>query len=218
MSKTPYKVIKRVLDIVVSFTLLIFFSPLFLFLSILILLTERESVFVEEPLRYGLNGKEFRMFKFRTMIPNAHRELLENPEYKELRGKWEKNGNKLKVNEDPRVTWIGKILRKTDIDELPQLMNVLVGQMSLIGPRPTYKTEIENHLKKYPKDEKFLKEIFKVRPGITGIWQVSGRNNIPLHERLPMEANYAKNLNFNEDLTIFIKTPKIVLTREGAYE
>lgn len=218
MSKTPYKVIKRGLDIGISFILLIFLLPLFLLISILILLTERERVFVEEPLRYGLSGKEFRMFKFRTMIPNAHRELLENPEYKELRRKWEKNGNKLKLNEDSRITWIGKILRKTDIDELPQLMNVLVGQMSLIGPRPTYRSEMEEHLKKYPEDEKFLKEIFKVRPGITGIWQVSGRNNISLHERLPMEANYAKNLNFLDDFKIFIKTPKVVLTREGAYE
>jgi lipopolysaccharide/colanic/teichoic acid biosynthesis glycosyltransferase len=181
-------------------------------------LTDGKNIFVKEPLRHGYGGKEFRMFKFRTMIPNAHRELLENPKYKELKVKWEKNDNKLRIDEDLRVTWIGEILRKTDIDELPQLVNVLVGQMSLVGPRPTYKTEIEAHLKKYPKDEQYLKYIFMISPGITGIWQVSGRNDISLHERLAMEAKYAKNLNFLTDLKILLKTPKIVLSREGAYE
>ncbi len=218
MSGISYRVVKRIFDITISFSLLIFFSPLFLLVSILIFLTDRQNIFVKEPLRYGLNGKEFRMFKFRTMIPNAHRELLENSKYEELKIKWEKNGNKLRVNEDPRVTWIGRFLRKSDIDELPQLVNVMIGQMSLVGPRPTFKTEIESHSKKYPKDKKYLKHIFGVRAGMTGIWQVSGRNDISLHERLFMEAEYAKNLNFISDLKILLKTPKIVLTREGAYE
>ena len=218
MSGTPYKVVKRILDVILSFSLLVFFLPLLLLVSILIFLTDGKNIFVKEPLRHGYGGKEFRMFKFRTMIPNAHRELLENPKYKELKVKWEKNDNKLRIDEDLRVTWIGEILRKTDIDELPQLVNVLVGQMSLVGPRPTYKTEIEAHLKKYPKDEQYLKYIFMISPGITGIWQVSGRNDISLHERLAMEAKYAKNLNFLTDLKILLKTPKIVLSREGAYE
>ena len=218
MSKISYKAIKRVFDIILSIVFLLLFSPLLLLASLLIFLTDRKGVFVKEPLRYGLGGKEFRMFKFRTMIPNAHRELLENPKYRRLKEKWEKNGNKLKVDEDSRITWIGKILRKTDIDELPQLLNVLIGQMSLVGPRPTYKTEIEAHLKKYPKDEQYLKYIFMISPGMTGIWQVSGRNDISLHKRLAMEATYARNLNFLTDLKILLKTPKIVLSREGAYE
>jgi len=218
MSGTPYKVVKRVLDVILSFSLLIFFSPLLLLASILIFFTDGESIFVKEPLRYGYGGKEFRMFKFRTMIPNAHRELLENPKYKELKVKWEKNDNKLRIDEDSRVTWIGKVLRRTDIDELPQLVNVLIGQMSLVGPRPTYKREIEMHLKKYPKDEKYLKYIFRVSPGMTGIWQVSGRNDISLHGRLAMEAKYVSNLNLLTDVKILLKTPKIVLSREGAYE
>ena len=218
MSKISYKAIKRVFDIILSIVFLLLFSPLLCLASLLIFLTDRKGVFVKEPLRYGLGGKEFRMFKFRTMIPNAYRELLGNPKYAKLKSKWERNSNKLRVNEDPRVTWIGRILRKTDIDELPQLLNVLVGQMSIVGPRPTYKTEIEAHLKKYPKDEKYLKDIFLIRPGITGIWQVSGRNKISLHKRLPMEVEYARNLNFCDDFKILIKTPKVVLTRGGAYE
>ncbi len=218
MSKTSYKLIKRFFDILLSIFFLCFFSPLLLLVSLLIFLTDRKGVFVKEPLRYGLGGKEFRMFKFRTMIPDAHMELLGNPKYAKLKSKWQGNSNKLRVNEDPRVTWIGRILRKTDIDELPQLLNVLVGQMSLVGPRPTYKTEIEAHLKKYPKDEKYLKDIFLIRPGITGIWQVSGRNKISLHKRLPMEVEYAQNLNLIDDVKIFLKTPKVVLTRGGAYE
>ena len=218
MSGTPYKVVKRILDVILSLSLLIIFLPLLLCVSILIFLTDGKNIFVKEPLRHGYDGKEFRMFKFRTMIPNAHKELLENPKYKELKVMWEKNDNKLRIDEDSRITWIGKILRKTDIDELPQLLNVLIGQMSLVGPRPTYKTEVEKHLKKYPKDGKYLKYIFMMSPGITGIWQVSGRNDISLHKRLAMEAKYARDLNFLTDLKILLKTPKIVLSREGAYE
>lgn len=218
MSKIPYKPIKRIFDLVFSILFLLLFSPLLLLVSLLIFLTDRANIFVKEPLRYGLGGKEFRMFKFRTMVPNAHMELLSNPKYAKIKDKWKKNSNKLKVNEDPRVTWIGRILRKTDIDELPQLLNVLVGQMSIVGPRPTYKTEIEEHLKKYPEDEKYLADIFKIRPGITGIWQVSGRNKISLHKRLPMEVEYAQNLDLIDDVKIFLKTPKVVLTRGGAYE
>lgn len=218
MSKIPYKPIKRIFDLVFSILFLLFFSPLLLLVSLLIFLTDRGNIFVKDPLRYGLGGKEFRMFKFRTMVPNAHMELLSNPKYAEIKDKWKKNSNKLRINEDPRVTWIGRVLRKTDIDELPQLLNVLVGQMSIVGPRPTYKTEIEEHLKKYPEDEKYLTDIFKIRPGITGIWQVSGRNKISLHKRLPMEVEYAQNLNLIDDVKIFLKTPKVVLTRGGAYE
>jgi len=217
MSKTHYKIIKRFLDLIISFFLLLFFSPLLILVSFLILVSDGKHIFVKEPLRHGSGGKEFKMFKFRTMIPNAHRELLENPEYAQLKAIWEQN-NKLSLKEDTRVTWIGKILRKTDIDELPQLLNVLIGQMCIVGPRPTYNIEIVTHLKKCPEDEKYLKEIFKVKPGMTGIWQVSGRNNIPLHQRLVMEAKYAQNITFSSDLKILLKTPKVVLTRKGAYE
>jgi undecaprenyl-phosphate galactose phosphotransferase len=158
------------------------------------------------------------MYKFRTMIPDAHREILENPEYTNLKKRWEGNGNKLKIDEDIRITPVGRILRKTDLDELPQLINVLIGQMSIVGPRPMYKDELERHLKSNPKDKKYLKDIFSVKPGITGLWQVSGRNEIPFNKRLKMDAEYAKKQSFLLDIKILLKTPYVVLTRKGAYE
>lgn len=218
MSKMPYKIIKRVSDIILSLFLLIFLLPFFLLVSFLIWLGDRDEIFVKDPLRIGLNGKEFRMYKFRTMIPNAHREILENPEYSDLKKIWEGNGNKLKIDEDIRITKIGKLLRRTDLDELPQLLNVLIGQMSLVGPRPMYKDELERHLKTNPRDEKYLKDILSVRPGITGLWQVSGRNEIPFGKRLKMDAKYSKEQNIFLDMKILLKTPYVVLTRKGAYE
>ncbi len=218
MSKMPYMIIKNFLDILFSSLLLLTFLPLLLIIGILIYITDRGDIFVKDPLRIGKNRREFRMYKFRSMIPNAHQEILNNPKYKDLKNKWEKNGNKLKLEDDTRVTWIGKILRKSDIDELPQIINIIKGNMSLIGPRPMYKDELERHLSKYPKDKEYLKEIFKVKPGITGIWQVSGRNKISFSERLKMDSEYTKNINFITDLKIFFKTPYVVLTRKGAYE
>lgn len=218
MSKMLYKIIKRISDIVLSLLLLILFLPFFLLVAFLIWLGDRNEICVRDPLRIGLGGKEFRMYKFRTMIPNAHREILENPEYVDLKGKWESNGNKLKIDEDIRITKIGKLLRKTDLDELPQLVNVLMGHMSLVGPRPMYKDELERHLKDNPQDEKYLKDILSVRPGITGLWQVSGRNEIPFGKRLKMDSKYAQEQNFLLDVKILLKTPYVVLTRKGAYE
>ncbi len=218
MLKMLYKIIKRAFDILFSLTLLLLLLPLFLLISFLIWVFDRGEVFVKAPLRIGQNGKEFRMLKFRTMIPNAHGLLLKNPQYRELKKKWQKNGNKLKIDDDMRITKIGRILRKTDIDELPQLFNVLFGEMSLIGPRPTYKNEIESYLRNNPKDVKYWKIVNTIKPGITGIWQVSGRNSIGMHRRLVIDSNYVKNLNLLTDLRILVKTPYIVITRRGAYE
>jgi len=218
MSKTPYRIIKRILDIIISFTLLVLLFPLLLIIAFLIRISGKGEIFVRDPLRLGLGEEEFKMYKFRTMIPNAHSEIMNNPEYGELKEQWETNGNKLKIDEDTRIIKIGRFLRRTDFDELPQLMNVLKGEMSLVGPRPMYREEVLKHLIKNPDDERYLVDIFSVMPGITGIWQVSGRNKIPLSERLRMDAAYARNLNFRNDLDIFLKTPSVVLTRRGAYE
>jgi len=214
----PYKIIKRVSDIVLSLFLLILFLPFLLLVSFLIWLGDRNEIFVRDPLRIGLNGKEFRMYKFRTMIPNAHKEILENPVYSSLKEKWESNGNKLRIEEDIRITNIGRFLRRTDLDELPQLLNVLIGDMSLVGPRPMYKDELERHLKSNPEDEEYLKYILSVRPGITGLWQVSGRNEIPFTKRLKMDAWYSDKQSLLLDMQILLKTPYVVLTRKGAYE
>jgi len=218
MLKMSYRRIKRILDIVFSFLLLIILSPILLLVSFLVWITDRNEVFVKEPLRLGMKGKEFKMYKFRTMIPNAHEEIQNNPKYSESKEMWLKHDGKLKISEDPRITWIGKMLRKTDMDELPQLFNVLKGDMSIVGPRPMYQGEIKRYLSKNAEGRRYLKRISRVRPGITGLWQVSGRNNIKFKDRVILEARYASRVNFREDMKIFLNTPWVVLTRRGVYE
>jgi len=209
--------IKRIFDILFSLVVLIILSPLLLICSLAIYLTDRKEIFVKEPLRLGKKG-EFKMYKFRTMIPNAHSEMVKNPKYKKLKKKWQNGDGKLKLSEDPRVTKIGKILRKTDIDELPQFLNVLKGEMSVIGPRPMYQEEVDRYIKKNPNGKKYIKQILRVSPGITGIWQVSGRNDISFEKRVLLDAKYSKKINLGRDLKILLKTPYVVLTRKGAYE
>jgi len=209
--------IKRGFDILFSLVVLIVLLPLLLICSLAIYLTDRKKIFVKEPLRLGKKG-EFKMYKFRTMIPNAHSEMIKNPKYKKLKKKWQSGDGKLKLSEDPRVTKIGKILRKTDIDELPQFINVLKGEMSVVGPRPMYQEEVDRYIKRNPKGGKYIKQILKVSPGITGIWQVSGRNEISFEQRILLDAKYSRTINLARDLKILLKTPFVVLTRKGAYE
>lgn len=209
-----YKAVKRGLDILLSLILIIILSPLLLVISLLISIGDGHSVFVKEPKRIGFKGKEFTMYKFRTMVPNAHQIIRKGPQYE----KWIKNEGKLKIAEDERITPIGKILRKTDLDELPQLFNVLKNEMSLVGPRPMYLEEEERYLSKYPYGKKYVKRILRVKPGITGLWQVSGRNSIKFKDRMIMEAKYASHINIVTDIKILIKTPFVVLTRKGVYE
>lgn len=181
-----------------------------LLISVLIKLSDGEEVFVGTPMRYGLNGKTFFMYKFRTMIPNAHHIAMSNNEIKD-----ELLGNH-KLESDIRVTKIGRILRNTDLDELPQLINVILGHMSMVGPRPYYEEEIEYHLEKYPQDKKYFKNIFSVKPGLTGIWQVSGRNEITFRKRLQIESEYALKPSILKDIYILLKTPWVVLVRPGS--
>lgn len=209
--------IKRIFDILFSTVVLIVLLPLLLICSLAIFLTDRKEIFVKEPLRIGKKGP-FKMYKFRSMIPNAHSEIAKNPKYKELKKQWEKKDGKLKISEDTRVTKIGRILRKTDIDELPQFLNVLKGEMSVVGPRPMYQEEIDRYIKRNPNGKKYIKQILKVSPGITGIWQVSGRNDISFERRILLDVKYSKEINLSRDLKIFLKTPYVVLTRKGAYE
>jgi exopolysaccharide production protein ExoY len=210
--------LKRIFDILISLVLLILSSPLFVIIPFAIYVSDRGEVFVKNPKRLGKGGKEFQMYKFRTMIPNAHKEIHTNPKYRKLVKKWEKQDGKLKISEDPRITKIGVILRKTDLDELPQLFNVIKGEMSIVGPRPMYKEEIDRYIKNNLKGKKYIKSIFKRKPGMTGIWQVSGRNSIPFPERIKMDAKYSRKVDLWRDFIIFLKTPIVVLTRKGAYE
>jgi len=218
MYKMFYPKIKRLGDIIISSILIIIFAPFLLLISLMIKLSDGEEIFLHDPLRIGLNGKEFFMYKFRTMISNAHKEIMENPKYKKEKREWLKNGGKLKIKDDPRITWIGKILRSTDLDELPQLLNVLKGEMSLVGPRPSYHSEMVRYLKKHPEKENTVENLWSVRPGLTGVWQVSGRNEIPFRERIEIGAKYAQNYDLVLDLGILLQTPFVVLTRKGVYE
>jgi undecaprenyl-phosphate galactose phosphotransferase len=218
MLKMSYRRSKRIFDIVLSLSLLIILSPILLLISFFIWIADHHEVFVKEPLRLGMKGKEFKMYKFRTMIPNAHKEIQNNPKYAKAKEKWVKHDGKLKIAEDPRITFVGKLLRKTDMDELPQLLNVLKGDMSIVGPRPMYLGEVDRYLGNHPEGKKYYKRRLRVRPGMTGIWQISGRNDIKFKDRMIMEAKYAANVNFKDDIKIFFKTPFVVFTRRGVYE
>lgn len=204
-----YRIVKRVFDFSIATILWIPLSPLMFLIAILIKLSDGGEVFVGNPVRKGLNGNYFFMYKFRTMVPNAHTLAMSNGKSKD-----DLLSNHKLVN-DTRVTKIGRILRDTDMDELPQLINVILGDMSLVGPRPYYDDEIKYHLEKNPKDVKYLEKIFTVKPGITGPWQVSGRNSIPIEKRIRMESEYASSPNLLNDIYIFLKTPFVVITRKG---
>ncbi len=158
--------------------------------------------------RAGLRGKKFKIIKFRSMVENAEEILISN---KELYEKYKKNSYKLPPNEDPRLTNIGDFIRKTSIDEIPQFINVLLGDMSLIGPRPI----LENELEEYSKEEQQI--LLSVRPGITGMWQVSGRSEVYYPERCEMELYYPRNQSLRLDIKIFFLTIRRVLSREGAH-
>ena len=158
--------------------------------------------------RVGLNGKKFKIIKFRSMVENAEEILVAN---KKLHQKYIENSYKLPPNEDPRLTIIGDFIRKTSIDEFPQFINVLRGEMSFIGPRPI----LDKELKEYTEDEQKL--LLSVKPGITGMWQVSGRSDVYYPERCEMELYYPRNQSFKLDVKIFLLTIKQVLTRKGAH-
>ena len=158
--------------------------------------------------RAGLGGKKFKIIKFRSMVENAEEILELNEELSEI---YKKNSYKLPPDEDPRLTNIGDFIRKTSIDEIPQFINLLLGDMSLIGPRPI----LDNELDEYTEEERRI--LLSVRPGITGIWQVSGRSDVFYPERCEMELYYPKNQSFWLDIKIIFLTIKQVLTREGAH-
>lgn len=200
--------IKGCFDLLVSSILLLFLSIPIMIISILIRLdSEGPAIFSQE--RIGRKGKKFRCYKFRTMYKDAEKRLQEifdsNRNAKE---EWEKFW---KLKNDPRVTRIGRFLRTTSLDELPQLFNVLKREMSLVGPRPVTKDEID----KYYKDKAVL--CFRVPPGITGLWQVSGRSKESYDYRIALDLWYMRNWNLWLDIVILFKTLKVVLKKEGAY-
>lgn len=199
----PYRLIKRSFDILASGTALVLLSPLLAVLCLLIRLDSKgPALFVHK--RVGKNGKPLNILKFRTMYTNAQ-EMLANftPEQKK---EWEEN---FKLEDDPRITSIGKILRKTSLDELPQLLNILRGEMSVVGPRPV----VEEELKKYGiYQEKFL----SATPGLTGYWQAYARSDCSYQQRMEMELKYVQDANLWWDIKILFATVSAVLKGKGA--
>ena len=191
-SNVLYEVIKRIIDIVASFTGLIVLSPLMLVVSILIKLESKGEVIFKQK-RVGLNGREFYMYKFRSMVINAE-ELKA-----ELESQNEMSGPMFKIKDDPRITKIGKFIRKTSIDELPQLINVIKGDMSLVGPRPSLPKEVEEF-------ETWMRERLEVKPGLTCIWQVSGRNNIDFEDWMKLDIKYVRERSLALDFKLIFKT------------
>ncbi|PSB21732.1 sugar transferase [Phormidesmis priestleyi ULC007] len=203
------KLSKRLFDIVFSFAVLILFSPVYLLLGLLIALSSSGPIFYVQE-RVGKNYKRFGCIKFRTMVVNADELLMDMIETSpQLRQEFEDN---FKLKYDPRITWIGRVLRVTSLDEFPQFWNVLMGDMSVVGPRPLVVEEL-------PRYGVHIDRVLTIRPGITGLWQVSGRNDIPYPQRVRMDLYYANSRNFWMDLWIVVKTIGVVVfpKNNGAY-
>lgn len=205
---------KRIIDIFGSMILLVIFFPIGLVVAIFIKLYSPGPIFADTPERVGKNGKLFKMYKFRSMVANAHMMLRRDPTMKKLYEQYKKNSYKLR--QDPRVTPIGKFLRKHSLDELPQLINVLRGEMSIVGPRAYYPDELTDQQRKYPKTKNQVKKVLSIKPGITGYWQVSGRSEVNFDKRIAMDANYVDNRSLWYDIKILLKTPLAMITGKGA--
>jgi len=200
---------KRLFDILFSLSVLILFAPVYLLLAFSIALSSSGPIFYVQE-RVGKNHKRFYCLKFRTMVENADDILLEIMENSpHLRQEFEDN---FKLKQDPRITGIGRFLRMTSLDEFPQFWNVLKGDMSVVGPRPLVEEEL-------PRYGRHINKILTIRPGITGLWQVSGRNDIPYPRRVQIDLYYANDKNLWMDMWILFKTIGVVIfpKNNGAY-
>lgn len=206
LSRRSYRWVKRAFDLVAATSLLILFSPLFLVISSMIRKSGGTAFYGHT--RVGRDGKPFQCLKFRTMRPDADKVLKEllasDPK---ARAEWEKD---FKLKNDPRITPVGRFLRKTSLDELPQLINVIKGEMSLVGPRPIVDAELGRY-------GDYASLYLRVLPGVTGLWQVSGRNDATYAERVSLDAWYVQNWSIWYDVAILFKTLNVVLYRRGAY-
>lgn len=205
-----YEQQKRILDICVALILLVVFLPVWIIVPVLIYLTSPGPVLFRHR-RIGKDGKEFDMFKFRSMVVGAD-DMLHKKD-SELLKKFKAMDWKLEAKDDPRITSLGRVLRALTIDEFPQLYNVLKGDMSMVGPRAYLKLELREQVKKYPKVKPLAKIVLSAKPGITGLWQVSGRNEITFDKRLSLDAEYAGRMSLWNDLIILLKTPKAMISK-----
>lgn len=197
-----YEVIKRLIDVVCSFLGVLVLSPLFIIIAIIIKITSKGPVFFSQK-RVGKDGKEFDMYKFRSMVINAE-ELKEK-----LAAQNEMSGPMFKMKDDPRVTKVGKFIRKTSIDELPQLWNVLKGDMSLVGPRPSLPKEVAQF-------EDWMYRRLEVKPGLTCYWQVSGRNNIDFEDWMKLDIKYVDERSTWIDIKLIFKTVGVLFGDKNA--
>lgn len=205
---------KRLLDLFISVIALIVFSPFILLTAIAIKLNSPGPLFADTPPRIGMGGRTFRMYKFRSMVANAHDILVSDPKYRTLLSEYKKGGYKLK--DDPRITSVGRFIRKYSLDEIPQFINVIKGDMSVVGPRAYYPDELRDQQKKYPHTREAVKIVLSVKPGITGIWQVTGRSQINFDKRIQLDASYAKKRSIFYDLYLILMTPMAMLSGKGA--
>lgn len=206
--------VKRIIDIVGALILLVLFLPINLLSIIAIKLDSEGPIVADVPERVGEKGKKFKMFKFRSMVVNAHHLLRTDPKFQHLYEEYKKGSYKLR--KDPRITNVGKFIRKHSIDEIPQLLNVLKGDMSLVGPRAYYPDELANQQKKFPQTRKLVSKVLSVKPGITGLWQVSGRSEINFDKRIAIDALYIDTVSLWLDIKIILKTPLVMLSGQGA--
>ena len=208
-----YHLGKRIMDIFGAVVGIVLFLPLLIGAAIWIKLVSPDGpVFADIPLRVGKSGKMFKFLKFRSMIPHAHEWLQSRPE---LLKKWTENN--FKLDPDPRLIKGAMFIRKSSIDEMPQFFNVLAGDMSIVGPRAYHDFEIEVQLQKHPHLREEMNQVLTIKPGITGLWQVSGRSQLNFEERVALDAKYARKKSLLYDLMIIFKTPYVVLTGKGAY-
>ncbi len=201
------RISKRVFDVVGASALLILVAPVIIIFGLLIRLQDgKKAVFSQS--RYGAGGKSFKCYKLRSMVPNAGERLQEIlATNSAMRREWEETQ---KLTDDPRITSLGRLLRKSSIDELPQLVNVLRGDMSLVGPRPIVQNEIERY-------GKYYHDYTSVQPGITGLWQVKGRSDTTYTERVALDVEDARTLSFWGDIKIMLMTIPAVLFSKGAH-
>ena len=201
-----YSATKRTIDIIVGILGLILLIPVTIIVKIVTIISKDYAPIFYSHTRIGKNGKEFKLYKFRSMVPNADKVLEELMKDKKIAAEYNKNK---KLKNDPRITKIGKILRKSSLDEIPQFINILKGDMSLVGNRPYLPREKEDMGKYYD-------DIIKTKPGLTGYWQVSGRNDVTFKRRLKLEQYYSNNYGLKMDAFIIFKTIKVVLGMKGA--
>src|SRR6202023_573770 len=197
-----YFIAKRLIDIVLALIGILVLLPVFITIAIYIKLDDRGKVLHFREI-IGKHGQRFYALKFRTMIPDADTFLARHPE---LMRKYQQN---MKLERDPRITRVGRFLRKTSLDELPQLFNVLIGQMSLVGPRIIHPSEL-------PRYGEYAEKRLSVKPGITGLWQISGRQHISYDERVQLDMRYIDTRSFFVDFVILLKTMKVFIVHTGA--